>query len=121
MTREACSFCGTVVSTTADPNDVEGWFVSLEELEKLEVEIQADDAYHLSGLVRRICPTRLVVCADCRKLLPASFPESFTEVDATSLGLDTSKIKGDSLTNKFVNILEAKWPDSAIDGDKDNG
>ena len=67
MSREACSFCGTVVSTTADPNGYEGWFVSLDDSEHLESEIQADDAYHLPGLIRRICPVRLVICDSCQK------------------------------------------------------
>jgi hypothetical protein len=67
MSRAACSFCGTVVSTTADPNRYEGWFVSLEDAEKLEVDLQADrnHAYHVGGLLKKHCQ-RIVLCDGCR-------------------------------------------------------
>jgi hypothetical protein len=34
MSKERCSFCPNVVSTTSDPNDYEGWFVSLADVEE---------------------------------------------------------------------------------------
>jgi hypothetical protein len=60
--------CGAVVSTTADPNNREGWFVSLEVAEKLETDVagcRSDDFYYRGWLSDHAVP--LVMCEHCQE------------------------------------------------------
>lgn len=70
MSREICSYCKAVVSTTADPNDLEGWFVTLEDVERLEVlgENAPKIFCYLRTLLKRLC-LRIVICYSCREKL----------------------------------------------------
>ena len=67
MSRAACTICAKVVSTTCDPNNLEGWFVSLATSEKLEVQLDAHPGLFLRGFFNKQAP-RLVLCEDCQEL-----------------------------------------------------
>ena len=69
MSRERCTFCETVVSTTADPNPYEGWFVSYEDAEQLEVVLQKNegDSYYVRGALNKMGCVKVVLCNSCRK------------------------------------------------------
>ena len=60
MTREKCSNCGATISTTADPNSVEGFFVSLENIERCQIENPDINR----GWFRENC-RRLLRCPKC--------------------------------------------------------
>jgi len=69
MTREACTLCNKVVSTTHDPNNYEGWFVSLVTLDELEsgVDEMGSNFYaYVVELLNKLAP-RLVVCDECQR------------------------------------------------------
>ena len=66
VSRELCSRCGGVVSTTADPNDKEGFFVTLEDCEKLDAEIGENTiTFYGRGWLNDNC-LRLVLCESCQ-------------------------------------------------------
>lgn len=71
MSREACTKCGEVVSTTSDPNPHEGVFLSLEQLEALEFAINASESPSTlllrgkDGELRKVGARRLVLCEAC--------------------------------------------------------
>jgi hypothetical protein len=64
MTRERCTFCDNVISTT-DPNKYEGWFVSLEDCEGLEVYVKSL-FYTLCMSLNEAEVPRLVLCDECQ-------------------------------------------------------
>ena len=71
MSRAKCSFCDTVVSTTADPNTQEGYFISLAQVEELEIALQNTEPEEvqllsLRGTLRRGSYLRLVICPTCK-------------------------------------------------------
>jgi len=72
--RDNCDLCGKVISTTADPNNVEGWFVSLEHAEQLESEI-AQGLDYPRGWLKERC-MQLIVCADCQVEKPKAAPHA---------------------------------------------
>lgn len=60
MTREKCRNCEATISTTADPNSVEGFFVSLEDIERCQIE----NPDITRGWFKKNC-TRLSRCLGC--------------------------------------------------------
>lgn len=66
MSREVCSVCEMIVSTTAEPTPNAGYFVSRAELENLEVSIVRHGV--VGSLYERFRHLpRIVLCQACRE------------------------------------------------------
>ena len=63
MSRGTCKSCGAVVPTTGEPSPWQGWFLSDETVDKLELALSANR--YLVGWLKKNA-TRLVLCEDCQ-------------------------------------------------------